>query len=35
VQNFDTIPTFESDPYGYGDGGLPVARPSGVPARAR
>jgi cytochrome c oxidase subunit 1 len=35
VQNFDTIPTFESDPYGYGDGALPVARPAGAPARAR
>ena len=34
VQNFDTIPTFESDPYGYGDGPVPVARPAGAPARA-
>jgi cytochrome c oxidase subunit I len=35
VQNFDTIPTFQNDPYGYGDGALPVARPTGAPARAR
>jgi cytochrome c oxidase subunit 1 len=32
VQNFDHIPTFESDPYGYGDGTVPVARPAGAPA---
>jgi len=32
VQNFDRIPVFESDPYGYGDGAVPVARPAGVPA---
>jgi cytochrome c oxidase subunit 1 len=35
VQNFDTIPTFDADPYGYGDGAIPVARPAGAPARAR
>ena len=34
VQNFDTLPTFEGDPYGYGDGPVPVARPAGAPARA-
>ena len=34
VQNFDHIPTFESDPYGYGDGAVPVARPA-APAPAR
>jgi cytochrome c oxidase subunit 1 len=32
VQNFDRIPTFESDPYGYGDGTVPVARPAEAPA---
>jgi len=32
VQNFDHIPRFENDPYGYGDGAVPVARPAGVPA---
>jgi cytochrome c oxidase subunit I len=32
VQNFDRIPVFENDPYGYGDGAAPVARPVGVPA---
>ncbi len=32
VQNFDQIPTFDSDPYGYGDGAVPVARPAGAPA---
>jgi len=35
VQNFDRIPVFENDPYGYGDGAGPVARPVGLPARAR
>jgi cytochrome c oxidase subunit 1 len=35
VQNFDRIPVFENDPYGYGDGAGPVARPIAVPARAR
>jgi len=35
VQNFDRIPTFENDPYGYGeaDGAAPVARPSPAPVR--
>jgi cytochrome c oxidase subunit 1 len=33
VQNFDVIPVFENDPYGYGDGAAPVARPLTVPAR--
>jgi cytochrome c oxidase subunit 1 len=33
VQNFDRIPVFENDPYGYGDGAAPVARPVAVPAR--
>jgi cytochrome c oxidase subunit I len=33
VQNFDVIPVFENDPYGYGDGAGPVARPLTVPAR--
>ena len=35
VQNFDRIPTFDSDPYGYGDGdgAVPVVRPAGAPAR--
>ena len=32
VQNFDHIPRFESDPYGYGDGAVRVARPAGAPA---
>jgi cytochrome c oxidase subunit I len=32
VQNFDRIPVFENDPYGYGDGAAPVARPIAVPA---
>jgi cytochrome c oxidase subunit I len=35
VQDFDRIPVFENDPYGYGDGGAPVARPVAVPARGR
>ncbi len=35
VQNFDRIPVFENDPYGYGDGAAPVARPAAVPARGR
>jgi cytochrome c oxidase subunit 1 len=35
VQNFDRIPVFENDPYGYGDGAGPVARPAAVPARGR
>jgi cytochrome c oxidase subunit 1 len=32
VQNFDRIPVFENDPYGYGDGAAPVARPVAAPA---
>jgi cytochrome c oxidase subunit 1 len=32
VQNFDRIPTFTGDPYGYGEGTGPVAVPSGAPA---
>jgi cytochrome c oxidase subunit 1 len=31
VQNFDRIPVFSSDPYGYGESGL-VAVPAGAPA---
>ena len=32
VQNFDRIPTFTGDPYGYGEGTGPVAVPAGAPA---
>jgi len=33
VQNFDRIPTFTGDPYGYGEAGAgPVAVPAGAPA---
>jgi hypothetical protein len=32
VQNFDRIPVFSSDPYGYGEGPMPVAVPAGAPA---
>jgi cytochrome c oxidase subunit 1 len=34
VHNFDEIPVFTSDPYGYGEGNgrLPVAAPAGAPA---
>jgi cytochrome c oxidase subunit 1 len=32
VHNFDRIPVFSSDPYGYGDGPVPVAAPAGAPA---
>ena len=31
VQNFDRIPVFSSDPYGYGEGGT-VPVPAGAPA---
>jgi len=32
VHNFDRIPVFSSDPYGYGESPLPVAVPAGSPA---
>ncbi len=32
VHNFDRIPVFSSDPYGYGEGPQPVAVPAGAPA---
>ncbi len=32
VHNFDRIPVFSSDPYGYGEGQGPVAVPAGAPA---
>ena len=32
VHNFDRIPVFSSDPYGYGEGPAPVAIPAGAPA---
>jgi cytochrome c oxidase subunit 1 len=32
VHNFDRIPVFSSDPYGYGEGPAPVAVPAGAPA---
>src|SRR6266566_1514174 len=32
VHNFDRIPVFSSDPYGYGEGPMPVAVPAGAPA---
>ncbi len=32
VQNFDRIPVFSSDPYGYGEGPMPVGLPAGAPA---
>ena len=32
VHNFDRIPVFSSDPYGYGEPSAPVAAPAGAPA---
>jgi cytochrome c oxidase subunit 1 len=32
VQNFDRIPVFSSDPYGYGEGPMPSLAPAGAPA---
>jgi cytochrome c oxidase subunit 1 len=32
VHNFETIPTFTSDPYGYGEGPAPQLVPAGAPA---
>ncbi|MHB8470649.1 MAG: cytochrome c oxidase subunit I [Gaiellaceae bacterium] len=32
VHNFDRIPVFSSDPYGYGETAAPVAMPAGAPA---
>jgi cytochrome c oxidase subunit 1 len=32
VQNFDRIPVFTGDPYGYGEAALPTAVPAAVPA---
>jgi cytochrome c oxidase subunit 1 len=32
VHNFDRIPVFSSDPYGYGEPPVPVAAPAGAPA---
>jgi cytochrome c oxidase subunit 1 len=32
VHNFDRIPVFSSDPYGYGEPAPPVAVPAGAPA---
>jgi cytochrome c oxidase subunit 1 len=32
VQNFDRIPVFSSDPYGYGEGPIPTWVPAGQPA---
>jgi cytochrome c oxidase subunit 1 len=32
VHNFDRIPVFSGDPYGYGEGTSPVAVPAGAPA---
>jgi cytochrome c oxidase subunit 1 len=32
VHNFDRIPVFSSDPYGYGEGPLPTWVPAGQPA---
>ena len=32
VHNFDRIPVFSSDPYGYGEPSAPVAAPVGAPA---
>ena len=32
VHNFDRIPVFSGDPYGYGEGRGPVAVPAGAPA---
>jgi cytochrome c oxidase subunit 1 len=32
VHNFDRIPVFSTDPYGYGESPRPVAVPAGSPA---
>ena len=32
VHNFDRIPVFSSDPYGYGEGPPPQLIPAGAPA---
>ncbi|HET7566591.1 MAG TPA: cbb3-type cytochrome c oxidase subunit I [Gaiellaceae bacterium] len=32
VHNFDKIPVFSSDPYGYGESPAPIAVPAGAPA---
>jgi cytochrome c oxidase subunit 1 len=32
VHNFDRIPVFSADPYGYGEGRAPVAVPAGAPS---
>ncbi len=32
VHNFDRIPVFSSDPYGYGEGPMPALLPAGAPA---
>jgi hypothetical protein len=32
VYNFDRIPVFSSDPYGYGEGPMPSLVPAGAPA---
>jgi len=32
VHDFDRIPVFSGDPYGYGEGALPVTVPAGAPA---
>jgi cytochrome c oxidase subunit 1 len=32
VHNFDRIPVFSSDPYGYGESAVPTAVPAGAPA---
>jgi hypothetical protein len=32
VHNFDRIPVFSSDPYGYGEGPVPNLVPAGAPA---
>ena len=32
IHNFDRIPVFSSDPYGYGETSSPVAMPAGAPA---
>ena len=32
IHNFDRIPVFSSDPYGYGETPSPVAMPAGAPA---
>jgi cytochrome c oxidase subunit 1 len=35
VHNFDRIPTFTGDPYGYGEDAAPVGIPAAVPSRGR